>query len=75
MESDEDPASIEKRLKRSITGILECNLATEQVFEPDVFSKKVDVMICSLVFDVICIDVNQLETAIKRALRFALFLC
>jgi len=70
LESDEDPTSIEKRLKRSITGILECNLADEQVFAPDVFRKKVDVMICSLVFDVICIDIKQLESVMNRALRF-----
>ena len=70
MEEDEDESSIEKRLRRSITGILQCNLAAETVFEPDVFNKKVDVMICSLVFDVVCTDTEALVTVMRRALEY-----
>lgn len=40
------------------------------MFDPEVFSKTVDVMICSLVFDVVCTDVKHLEIVMKRALKF-----
>ena len=58
-------------MKRSITGILECNLATDQVFEAGVFDREVDVLICSLVFDVVCTDTRSLEIIMSRALRSA----
>ena len=58
-------------MKRSITGILECNLATDQVFEAGVFDREVDVLICSLVFDVVCTDTHSLEIIMSRALRSA----
>ena len=68
LEDCENVSSLEKRLKKSITGILECNLASEKVFDPEVFSKTVNVMICSLVFDVVCTDVQHLEIIMRRAL-------
>lgn len=70
LENDEDESSIEKRVRRSITGILECNLASDNVFEPDVFNKKVDIMICSLVFDVVCTEPGALAIVMSRALKF-----
>lgn len=70
LEENEDTSSIEKRVRKSITGIIECNLATEEVFEEGSFNKKVDVLICSLVYDVVCTDVSSLETVMKRSLRF-----
>ena len=63
-------SSIEKRVRKSITGIIECNLATEEVFEEGSFNKKVDVLICSLVYDVVCTDVSSLETVMERSLRY-----
>ena len=68
-ETNEDITSIEKRVRKSITGIIGCNLATEEVFAEGSFNKKVDVLICSLVYDVVCTDVISLETVMKRSLR------
>ena len=69
LETDQDPDSLEQRVRKSITGILECDLATEQVFDKTVFDQQVDILICSLVFDVVCTDIDQFKVVLNRALR------
>ena len=41
------------------------------MFEAGVFDREVDVLICSLVFDVVCTDTHSLEIIMSRALRSA----
>ena len=43
----------------------ECNLARAEVFEADLANVEVDVMICSLVFDVVCTDLYNLALVIR----------
>ena len=69
MEINPDPGSIEERVRRSVTGVIECNLATEEVFEKGVLNEEVDVLICSLVFDVVCTNPDSLEVVMRRALQ------
>ena len=69
LETNQDPVSLEQRVRKSITGILECDLATDQVFDKSVFDQQVDIMICSLVFDVVCTDTEQFKLVLTRALR------
>ena len=40
------------------------------MFNQEDFDEKVDVLICSLVFDVVCTDPHNLELVMRRALRF-----
>ena len=69
LERGQEPELLEQRVRKSITGILECDLATEEVFRPGVFDRQVDVMICSLVFDVVCTDMDHFKIVLSRALR------
>ena len=69
LETNLDPGSLERRVRKSISGILECDLATEQVFDKTVFDQQVDIMICSLVFDVVCTDTEHFKLVLNRALR------
>ena len=66
MEINPDPASIEERVRSSVAGVIECNLATEEVFGKGVLKEEVDVLICSLVFDVVCTEPGQLEVVMRR---------
>jgi len=51
--------------------VLPCDLSTEEVFtELRCPSAPVDILIASLVFDVVCVDASQLEVMMKRALRW-----
>jgi len=66
-----DTSSIASRVRSSIAGVLPCDLSTEEVFaELRCPSSPVDILIASLVFDVVCVDANQLEVMINRALRW-----
>ena len=69
LESSQEPDLVEQRVRKSVTGILECDLSTDQVFPPEVFDQQVDVMICSLVFDVVCTDTEQFKVVLGRALK------
>jgi len=69
LEINADTHSIEERVKNSVSGVIECNLATEEVFAKGVLNEEVDVLICSLVFDVVCTDPGNLELVITRALQ------
>ena len=69
MEINPDPASIEERVRSSVAGVIECNLATEEVFGKGVLKEEVDVLICSLVFDVVCTEPGQLEVVMRRAMK------
>ena len=69
LETNLEPALLERRVRKSISGILECDLATEQVFDKTVFDQEVDIMICSLVFDVVCTDTEHFKLVLNRALR------
>ena len=55
-------------MKKSVAGVIECNLATEEVFPEGALNEEVDVLICSLVFDVVCTDPSSLEVVMTRAL-------
>ena len=55
-------------MKKSVAGVIECNLATEEVFPEGALNEEVDVLICSLVFDVVCTDPSNLEVVMTRAL-------
>ena len=52
-----------------MAGVIECNLATEEVFGKGVLKEEVDVLICSLVFDVVCTEPGQLEVVMRRAMK------
>ena len=56
-------------MRNSVRGVIECNLATEEVFEKGVLTVEVDILICSLVFDVVCTNPHSLEVVMKRALQ------
>ena len=56
-------------MRKSISGILECDLSKEEVFDQNVFDQEVDIMICSLVFDVVCTDMNHFRIVLTRALK------
>ena len=52
-----------------MAGVIECNLASEEVFPRGVLNEEVDVLICSLVFDVVCTEAKNLEVVMRRALK------
>lgn len=60
---------IEERTREAIKGIFMCDLTMDQVF-PNVKGLMADVMICSLVFDVVATDETMLEDAMEKAWRF-----
>ena len=55
--------------------MLPCDLSTEEVFaELRCPSSPVDILIASLVFDVVCVDANQLEVSTPNNIgRFTVF--
>ena len=69
LEGGQEPDMVEQRVRKSITGILECDLSSDQVFRPEVFDQQVDIMICSLVFDVVCTDTENFKVVLGRALK------
>ena len=60
--------TIEERTRSSISGVVTCDLSQDDLF-PNVTGLLADVVICSLVFDVVATDTAMLEQAMKRTAR------
>jgi len=72
LELTPDTESIASRIRKSIAGVIPCDLATEEIFQQEDPRPPapVDILIASLVFDVVCVDADQLEVMMERALRW-----
>ena len=69
LEPGEDESSVERRLRSRLAGVMECDLAARPVLDTARTRGPVDVLICSLVFDVVCLDSAGLEEVMGRALE------
>jgi len=72
LELTPDTSAIARRVRRAVAGVLPCDLTTEELFpeEGPRPSGPADVLIASLVFDVVCVDTKQLQVMLTRALRW-----
>merc|ERR1712059_23884 len=62
---------IEERVKGAVVGVVECDLSKEEIFPEDCPARNLlaQILICSLVFDVVCTDSVGLEVVMGRALK------
>lgn len=72
LELNPDTASIASRVRAAVAGVLPCDLATDSVFPQDAPRPPAaaDILIASLVFDVVCVDAAQLQVMMARALNW-----
>jgi len=70
LELEPNTQLIEQRVRSSISGVTSCDLANKQVFSSELHLDSFHVMICSLVWDVVAVNPEQLETVIKRCLSW-----
>jgi len=70
LELQPDTERIEERVRSSVHRIVPCDLSVNQVFAPDLKISPFNIMICSLVWDVVAVNAEQLEQVIERSLNY-----
>ena len=56
-------------MNNTVAGVTKYNLATKEVFPQGALNVKVDMLICSFVFDDLCTDPSNLEVVMKQLLH------